>query len=208
MKVGRTLLIWLKTHRIGDSQFRESPIFFLLILFKYFFLNSWKLRGKVVSLLINSSKKGIMGHQEDIVKTESKIIVIRDTQVILDRDVAELYGVETREINQALRNNPKKFPPGYVIELNNNEKEELIKNFDRFKKLKHSTVAPHAFTEQGLYMLATILKGDLAISTTIAIIDTFTQLRKLARTIDKVNEDAKEHGILPDKATEGKFKLQ
>ena len=114
-------------------------------------------------------------------------------------------GVETREINQALRNNPKKFPPGYVIELNNNEKEELIKNFDRFKKLKHSTVAPHAFTEQGLYMLATILKGDLAISTTIAIIDTFTKLRKLARTIDKVNEDAKEHGILPNKATEGKI---
>lgn len=114
-------------------------------------------------------------------------------------------GVETREINQALRNNPKKFPPGYVIELNNNEKEELIKNFDRFKKLKHSTVAPHAFTEQGLYMLATILKGDLAISTTIAIIDTFTKLRKLARTIDKVNKDAKEHGILPNKATEGKI---
>ena len=93
-------------------------------------------------------------------------------------------GVETREINQALRNNPKKFPPGYVIELNNNEKEELIKNFDRFKKLKHSTVAPHAFTEQGLYMLATILKGDLAISTTIAIIDTFTKLRKLAEIGD------------------------
>ena len=112
-----------------------------------------------------------MGHQEDIIKTESKIIIIRDTQVILDRDVAELYGVETREINQALRNNPKKFPPGYVIELNNREKDELIKNFDRFNKLKHSTVAPHAFTEQGLYMLATILKGDLAISTTIAIID-------------------------------------
>ena len=93
-------------------------------------------------------------------------------------------GVETREINQALRNNPKKFPPGYVIELNNREKDELIKNFDRFNKLKHSTVAPHAFTEQGLYMLATILKGDLAISTTIAIIDTFTKLRKLAEIGD------------------------
>ena len=78
--------------------------YFLLILFKYFSLKLWKLRGKVVSLPINSSKKEIMGHQEDIVKTESKIIVIRDTQVILDRDVAELYGVETREINQALRN--------------------------------------------------------------------------------------------------------
>ena len=83
--------------------------------------------------------------------------------------------METREINQALRNNPKKFPQGYVIELNNTEKQELIKNFDWFNPLKHSTAAPHAFTEQGLYMLATILKGDLAISTTIAIIDTFTK---------------------------------
>ena len=114
-----------------------------------------------------------------------------------------MYGVETRDINKAVKNNPKKFPPGYIIELNRSEKQELVENFHRFNTLKHSTVAPHAFTEQGLYMLATILKGDLAISTTIAIIDTFTQLRKLARTIDKVNEDAKEHGILPDKATEG-----
>ncbi len=96
-----------------------------------------------------------MGHQEDIVKTESKIIVIRDTQVILDRDVAELYGVETRDINKAVKNNPKKFPTSYVIELNSSEKQELVENFHRFNSLKHSTVAPHAFTEQGLYMLAT-----------------------------------------------------
>ena len=96
-----------------------------------------------------------MGHQEDIVKTESKIIVVRDTQVILDRDVAELYGVETRDINKAVKNNPKKFPPGYVIELNSSEKQELVENYHRFNSLKHSTVAPHAFTEQGLYMLAT-----------------------------------------------------
>ena len=78
-------------------------------------------------------------------------------QVILDRDVAELYGVETRDINKAVKNNPKKFPPGYVFELNNSEKQELVENFHRFNSLKHSTVAPHAFTEQGLYMLATIL---------------------------------------------------
>lgn len=103
-----------------------------------------------------------MGHQEDIVKTESKIIVIRDKQVILDRDVAELYGVTTKEVNQALRNNPTKFPFGYVIELTASEKGELVKNFDRFNPLKHSTVLPHAFTEQGLYMLATILKGEVA----------------------------------------------
>lgn len=102
-------------------------------------------------ILINKN----MGHQEDIVKTESKIIVVRDTQVILDRDVAELYGVETRDINKAVKNNPKKFPTSYVIELNSSEKQELVENYHRFNSLKHSTVAPHAFTEQGLYMLAT-----------------------------------------------------
>ena len=58
-----------------------------------------------------------MGHQEDIAKTESKIIVIRDTQVILDRDVAELYGVETKAINQAVKRNIEKFPPEYMFQL-------------------------------------------------------------------------------------------
>ena len=57
-----------------------------------------------------------MGHQEDIAKTESKIIVIRDTQVILDRDVAELYGVETKAINQAVKRNIEKFPPEYMFQ--------------------------------------------------------------------------------------------
>lgn len=68
-----------------------------------------------------------MGHQEDIVKTESKIIVVRNIQVILDRDVAELYGVTTKVVNQAIRNNPDKFPSGYVIELTNSEKEYVVK---------------------------------------------------------------------------------
>ena len=79
-----------------------------------------------------------MGHQEDIVKTESKIIVIRDTQVILDRDVAELYGVETRDINKAVKNNPKKFPPDYIIELNSSEKQEQVENFHLFNTLMHT----------------------------------------------------------------------
>ena len=146
-----------------------------------------------------------MGHQEDIVKTESKIIIIRDTQVILDRDVAELYGVTTKVVNQAIRNNPDKFPSGYVIELTNSEKEYVVKNFDHLEALKFSHATVKGFTEQGLYMLATILKSPMATATTIAIIDTFTKLRKLARTIDKVNEDAKEHGIYPDKNTEDKI---
>ena len=78
-----------------------------------------------------------MGHQEDIVKTESKIIVIRDTQVILDRDVAELYGVTTKVVNQAIKNNPDKFPSGYVIKLTNSEKEHVVKNFDHLNSHRH-----------------------------------------------------------------------
>ena len=79
-----------------------------------------------------------MGQKEDIVKTENKIIVIRDKQVILDRDVAELYGVETKEVNKAVRNNPDKFPDDYIIELTNNEKEEVVKNFHHLSNLKYS----------------------------------------------------------------------
>ena len=145
-----------------------------------------------------------MGQKEDIVKTENKIIVIRDKQVILDRDVAELYGVETKRINEALKNNPDKFPDGYVITLSIKEKDELVENFDRFKTLKHSTVEPHAFTEKGLYMLATILKSPLATEVTIAIIETFSKVREVSRAIAKVNDDA-EKGIMPKEEEQGKI---
>lgn len=145
-----------------------------------------------------------MGQKEDIVKTVNKIIVIRDKQVILDRDVAELYGVETKRINEALKNNPDKFPDGYVITLNIKEKDELVENFDRFKTLKHSTVEPHAFTEKGLYMLATILKSPLATEVTIAIIETFSKVREVSRAIAKVNDDA-EKGIMPKEEEQGKI---
>ena len=145
-----------------------------------------------------------MGQKEDIVKTENKIIVIRDKQVILDRDVAELYGVETKRINEALKNNPDKFPDGYVITLNIKAKAELVENFDRFKTLKHSTVEPHAFTEKGLYMLATILKSPLATEVTIAIIETFSKVREVSRAIAKVNDDA-EKGIMPKEEEQGKI---
>ena len=125
-----------------------------------------------------------MGQKEDIAKTENKIIVIRDKQVILDRDVAELYGVETKRINEALKNNPDKFPDGYVITLNIKEKDELVENFDRFSSLKHSPVEPKAFTEKGLYMLATILRSPRATATTFAIIESFFKLRTLVRNVN------------------------
>jgi len=80
-------------------------------------------------------------------------------------------------------NNPEKFPSGYIIET---DRTELVKNFDRFKNLKHSTAQPKAFTEKGLYMLATILKSPQATAATIAIIEVFTKLRELSHTIAKL----------------------
>ena len=111
---------------------------------------------------------------------------MRGQQVILDADVAELYGVETRDINKAVRNNPEKFPPGYIFEINESEKNELVENFHRFERQKHSTVFPKAFTEKGLYMLATILKSPKAVETTIAIVETYAKLKELSRVIVEV----------------------
>jgi len=137
--------------------------------------------------------------EKQIKRVESRLVNLRDKQVIIDRDVAELYGVGTKEVNQALRNNPDKFPYGYVITLEKREKDELVKNFDRFNPLKHSTVAPHAFTEQGLYMLATILKSPTATQTTIAIIETFTKLRILARGLQHINDTIAAGGVPSEK---------
>lgn len=128
-----------------------------------------------------------------IVEVENKMITLRNQQVIIDADVADLYGVETKRINEAVSNNPEKFPDGYILELSKNEKNELVENFDRFNRQKHSTAIPKAFTEKGLYMLATILKSPKAVETTIAIVEAYAKLKELARVITKVpqHEDDK-----------------
>ena len=117
------------------------------------------------------------------------IIEVRDCKVMLDADLATLYGVATREINQAVRNNPSKFPDGYVFELTKDEvnclrSKNLITNIST-----KSRVAPKAFTEKGLYMLATILKSSQATQTTIAIIETFAKLRELSRAVSELVSD-------------------
>ena len=125
----------------------------------------------------------------EIINTDDvkgKVIVVRGQQVLLDRDVAALYGVETKRINEAVRNNTEKFPEGYLFVLTDREKEEVVENFDHLEVLKFSPVLPTAFTERGLYMLATILKSKKAVQTTIAIINTFTQVRVMARTMEEL----------------------
>jgi len=118
---------------------------------------------------------------------ENKIISIRGISVILDSDVAEHYGVETREINQAIKNNPDKFPQGYIIQLNKDEWTNL-----KSKILTSSwggkNKLPNVFTEKGLYMLATILKSAKATQTTIDIVEAFAKIRELSRTFSQLSE--------------------
>ncbi len=121
-----------------------------------------------------------------IEKIQNLIVSIHGEKVLLDADVAKLYGVETKRINEAVKNNLERFPSGYVINIDKNEKNELVENFDRFNKLKHSTVLPKAFNEKGLYMLATILTSKQAVQTTINIIETFSKVKELSRNINNI----------------------
>ena len=95
--------------------------------------------------------------------------------------------METKEINKAVRNNPEKFPEGYIFELQQAEKQYVVENFHHLENVKYSPVVPKAFTEKGLYMLATILKSPQATQTTIAIIEAFAKLRELSRTIGEMS---------------------
>jgi hypothetical protein len=118
-------------------------------------------------------------------QVQDKIVDIRNQKVIIDADVAELYGVETKRINEAVTRNPDKFPAGYLIELTKEEWELLKSQFAT--SIKGGKVKlPVAFTERGLYMLATILKSAQATETTLAIIDTFAKARELGRIIHQV----------------------
>lgn len=121
---------------------------------------------------------------------ENKIITIREQKVILDSDVAELYGVETKRINEAVKNNPDKFPDGYILYLSMDEAIASRSKFSTLKRGENLKYAPKAFSERGLYMLATILKSPKATETTIAIIETFTKVRELSRTISQLSEQS------------------
>lgn len=123
----------------------------------------------------------------ELQKIEEKIILIQGKQVILDSEVAELYGVETKRINEAVKNNADKFPEGYIIQLTNEEFEDLRSKFSTTNLMKSRTV-PKGFSEKGLYMIATILKSPKATETTIGIIETFAKVRELSRSIAEISE--------------------
>ena len=133
----------------------------------------------------------------DIAAVQSRMLTIRNQQVLLDRDVAALYGVQTKEINQAIRNNPGKFPEGFVFRMNDEEfanwKSKILTS-----NLSESEIAglrmglrraPYVLTERGLYMLATILKGDIATRATLAIVNTYAQVRSMVRDMEAIQTE-------------------
>lgn len=120
---------------------------------------------------------------EILAEVHEKIGVVRDTPVITDADVAFLYRVETKRVNEAVRNNPEKFPEDYMFQLSSEEADVLRSKISTTKLSGKSRVMPKAFTEKGLYMLATILKSKRALDVTFAIIETFTKVRNIKREL-------------------------
>ena len=110
---------------------------------------------------------------------ENRIFTIRGKQVMFDRDLAEMYQVEVKRLNEQVKRNIDRFPETFRFQLNSQEKDELVANCDRFESLKHSAVNPYAFTEQGVAMLSAVLRSDIAVKVSIQIMNAFVELRKL-----------------------------
>lgn len=108
---------------------------------------------------------------------ENLIVDVRGKQTMLDRDLAMLYGVDTKVLNQAVKRNINRFPEHFRFQLTDMETNELVTNCDRLRMLKHSSVNPFVFTEQGVAMLSTVLHSETAISVSIQIMDAFTTMR-------------------------------
>ncbi len=117
---------------------------------------------------------------------ETKILTIRNQQVMIDRDLAELYGTETKVLNQAVKRNIERFPEDFMFALDKSEKDELVTNCDRFETMKHSSVMPYAFTEQGVAMLSSVLKSPTAVEVNIQIMRAFVAMRHFLQNNAKV----------------------
>jgi hypothetical protein len=119
----------------------------------------------------------------DIKKVQNQIFTIRGIQVMVDRDLADLYEVKVKALNQAVKRNTERFPLIFNFQLSDSETNELVTNCDRFKLLKHSSVNPYVFTEQGVSMLSAVLRSDTAVQVSIAIMNAFVEMRKFISTM-------------------------
>ena len=135
---------------------------------------------------------------------QDKIITIQNKNVLLDSDVAWLYGVETKRVNEAVSNNPDKFPQDYILSLDSEEWKNLKSKFST-SSWGGKNKLPNAFTEKGLYMLATILKSEKATDTTIAIVEAFAKMRELSNMVAelvKSPDDTQKQAFVIQKSSE------
>ena len=151
--------------------------------------------------------------QEEIAQL---IMNVRGMQVMVDRDLAVLYGVETKRLNEQVRRNIERFPERFRFQLTKEETDELVANCDRLNALKHSTVTPYVFTEQGISMLSTVLHSQTAIAVSIKIMDAFVSMRRFIatnaqlfqrlETIEYHQLEMKQHQEVTDKRIDEVFK--
>jgi len=119
---------------------------------------------------------------------ENKIFIFRGQKVMIDKDLAQLYEVDTKRLNEAVKRNCDRFPDGFMFKLNEDEVKELVANCDRFKTLKHSTSLPYAFTDYGVAMLSSVLRSKKAVAVNIQIIQTFIKLKEFTLLKDGLSQ--------------------
>lgn len=127
-----------------------------------------------------------------IQKIENVILRIRDEKVILDADLARLYGVSTKALNQAVKRNMGRFPHDFMFQLSSDETQEVVTNCDHLKNLKFSSNLPYAFTEHGTIMAANVLNNDKAVSASVQIVRTFVKLRQILNSNAELSKKIEE----------------
>ncbi len=115
-------------------------------------------------------------------RIENSILLIRGEKVMLDADLAILYGVSTKRLNEQVKRNRDRFPGDFMFQLTENEKAEVVANCDHHKRLKFSPNLPYAFTEHGAIMLATVLNSPVAVQASIQVVRAFVKLRQMLST--------------------------
>jgi len=125
---------------------------------------------------------------EELIPIQNRIYTIRGKRVMLDSDLAELYEVEAKRLNEAVKRNLRRFPDDFMFRLTKDELSEVVAICDHLQKLKYRPTMPYAFTEQGVAMLATVLNSQKAIDVNIQIMRVFIQLRSYALSNETLNE--------------------
>ena len=141
-------------------------------------------------------------------RIEKAILVLRGQKIMLDSDLAELYGVATKVLNQAVKRNRDRFPEDFMFQLTAEEKDEVVTNCDHLKRLKFSPVLPFAFTEHGAIMAATVLNSPQAVEISVYVVRAFVRLREMAganRALMEKLDQLERRVVGHDKALAGLF---